>query len=592
MKRFSYPFDTVLSGTVQSLEHDGANFWALEEKKDGEGETIGRTLKRWRVHNYVCKLQQTLHFDDSEQHIYDVDTFSIEHYHTVLTTTASGGSTTIYIDDYSDSPGAVVGSTIHIGPNEDGDFEDTVVSGTVFGGITLEDQLVNSYVAGDAISFHKYIWMFNNNNGTDETTGALYKFDSSTGDYVTRYPGGQYKDITACTFYTVPSFVEYGPVDTLAYIKGTNTLFVDVSENASVITDAEDANDDFTDTNGSPPNTTFWDIKEGSPTIQNNKLHTSTALGEESLTSAYYLRGNFEVSVMGTLSTYPTTYSGAESFEHLLGLMFTNEADRYCYIARANNDELATQSGINNFHILSYKTSQEIEFSEEATYSGGGLVDSYEFRMSRAGDNVSFYYKKGAEPLEFLGTVQMFDSPCKLMLGLKNTINSSVIANFDDLVYDSGELIYYETATELPFYGSMVMENISADKSTVISVYDLVMAGENVYRLQNQEDGGGSMSGYNYQLSPLASFVTSISLAASPAILAANGISTSDIVSYVKDQFLQPIAGRRVTFSVDAGDLIGGTQINTDSDGMAQTEYKSGTTAQEVIVTAVVEQTN
>jgi hypothetical protein len=114
-----------------------------------------------------------------------------------------------------------------------------------------------------------------------------------------------------------------------------------------------------------------------------------------------------------------------------------------------------------------------------------------------------------------------------------------------------------------------------------------------VYRLQTVEDDGGNMSGYNYQLSPLSPFVTSISLSADPAIIAANGLSTSDIIAFVKDQFLQPIAGRRVTFSENGdGSITGGTQINTDSAGRAQTEYRAGTTAAEVTITAVVEQTN
>ena len=81
-------------------------------------------------------------------------------------------------------------------------------------------------------------------------------------------------------------------------------------------------------------------------------------------------------------------------------------------------------------------------------------------------------------------------------------------------------------------------------------------------------------------------------MAAYPAIIAANGISTTDIIAIVKDQFLQPVVGRLVYFSENGdGSIIGGTPINTDSEGLSQTIYRSGTTAQEVKVTAVVEQT-
>ena len=583
---FSYPLDTVITAVIQSLEYDGVNYWTLEDKVDG------RLIKRWKIDNYVCKLQETFTFTNGT-HTYNSDTFSIEHYHTNLTSSASIGDTTIYIDEYSNVPDTVIGSILNIGPNINGDSEEVTVSGTVFGGVTLTSPLIYDYSTADEVNFHKYIWMFNNADGTDTSTGALYKFDSHTGSYVTHYAGGQYKDITACTFYNVPSFIEYGPVDTLAYIKGTNTLFVDVSENVAVISDAVDSNDDFTGVNGTAPDAVNWDIRSGSPTIQSNQLYTSTASGEVSVTSAYWLQGNFDVTITGTLSSYNTTYSGANYFAHEFGLLFPNESDRYCYVARANSCEITTLSGINNFHIMSYKTTTNLEAYTPATYSGGALVDNYSFRMSRAGSNVSFYYKKGDYTWDLLGTVAMFDSPCKLYLGLKNTLGTTVTAYMDDLSYNSGETITYTTATNLPFYGSMVMENIQSDEITVIPVYDLAMAGDNVYRLQNVEDAGGSMTGYNYQLSPLSPFVTSISLAADPAIIAANGLSTSDIVAFVKDQFLQPIAGRRVTFSENGdGSITGGTQINTDSNGRAQTEYRAGTTAQEVTITAVVEQTN
>lgn len=584
---FSYPVDTVLTAVIQCLEYDGVDFWSMEDK------TGGRIFKRWRIDNYVCKLQQTITLNDDGSHTYNVDTFSLEHYHTELTSTVSGGSSTIYVDKYSDSPGTIVGSTLHLGPNLNGEYEDVVVSGTIFGGVTLTTPTTYEYAADDVVNWHKYIWMFNNSDGTDTSQGAVYKLHSHTGAYITRYAGGQYKDIGACTFYTVPSFTELGPVDTLAYVKGTNMLFVDVSEDVAIIADAVDSNDDFTGTNGNPPDPSLWDIRFGSPTIQSNQMYTSTASGEESIASDYWLRGDFEVTITGSLASYNTTYSGAESFEHFLGLLFPNESDRYCYVARANSDELATQSGINNFHVASYKAGMVIEYATSATASGGGLIDDYEFTMSRAGDNISFYYTTTQSGTVFLDTVQMFDTPCKLMLGLKNTLGSTVTANFDDVEYVSGETITYQTATELPFYGSMVMENIQSDLVTVIPVYDLTMDGGNVYRLQTTEDGGGSMSGYNYQLSPLDAFVTSISLSASPAIIAANGLSTSDLVAYVKDQFLQPIAGRGVTFSENGtGSITGGTYINTDSNGRAQTEYQAGTTAQEVTITAVVEQTN
>jgi hypothetical protein len=146
----------------------------------------------------------------------------------------------------------------------------------------------------------------------------------------------------------------------------------------------------------------------------------------------------------------------------------------------------------------------------------------------------------------------------------------------------------------LTYYGSMVMSNIQSDLASVIPVYDISMYNKNIYRLQNIADGTATTwTYYSYLLSSLDSFVTSISLAAYPAVIPANTISTSSIVAYVKDQFLQPIVGRLVYFSDDdsVGSISGGTPISTDSNGMAQTTYKSGSTAGNVKITAVVSQT-
>ena len=83
-----------------------------------------------------------------------------------------------------------------------------------------------------------------------------------------------------------------------------------------------------------------------------------------------------------------------------------------------------------------------------------------------------------------------------------------------------------------------------------------------------------------------------MALAAYPGIIAANTVSTAEIVATVKDQFGQPVIGRLVYFTEDdtVGSITGGTPIGTDSDGKAKTIYKSGNTAREVKITATVEQ--
>ena len=377
---FSYPLDTLLTYSIKDSEFDGVYFWSSEDPGGGDNMTI----RQWKIDNYVCKLQNTFNFIESGSHKYDSEAFSIEHYHTTLTSNVSVSGTTLYLDEYSDHSSMNFTTTsgdpltLHLGPNSSGEEEDVQVNTTISGGVTLVSSTQYGYSSGDEVNYYTYIWMFNNFDGVDSGSGALYKIDAYTGDYITKYESGAYKDIKAATFYNVDSFAEYGAVDTLCYVKITNLLFINTS-----------------------------------------------------------------------------------------------------------------QAGIT-----------------------------------------------------------------------------------------------------LPYYGSMVMENIKSDEATVIDIYDIAMDDQNIYRLQDIPDGTNTTwSYYSYLLSSLDSFVSSISLAAYPAMIAANLVSTSDIVAIVKDQFLQPVVGRLITFSDDnTHGYVLPTTDNTDSDGKAETVYRSGDDATEVKITAVVEQ--
>ena len=148
-------------------------------------------------------------------------------------------------------------------------------------------------------------------------------------------------------------------------------------------------------------------------------------------------------------------------------------------------------------------------------------------------------------------------------------------------------------------YGSMVLDNIESDQATNIEIYDFTIEGANVYRLQRKATyygltGTFADNTYNYQLSSLNAFITSISLSADPAILPANSgglSSTSDITAIVKDQFNLPIVARLVYFTEDDPDgFVNPTNANTDSNGIATTVYIAGTSAREIRLTATAQQ--
>lgn len=188
-------------------------------------------------------------------------------------------------------------------------------------------------------------------------------------------------------------------------------------------------------------------------------------------------------------------------------------------------------------------------------------------------------------------------------------VKSSTFANIDSFTeYGAKDMLVYVKASNLlfidisgagvslPYYGSMIMDNISSDEITILPVYDLSIYQKNIYRLQLAATIFGSTeqwSTYNYQSATLNSFVSSIAVDAYPNVIAANGVSSSTITAKVKDQFGQPVAGRLVYFSDDddIGSISGGTPINTDSQGNAVTAYTAGTSAREVKIIATVEQT-
>lgn len=372
---FSYPLDTTLNSQVKSLEYDGRNFWTLE---DGGGDNV--TIRRWYISNYVCVLRNTFNLVAGASHKYDSDAFTVEHYHTEFSADESSGETVLSIQDGSKMES---GYTLTLGPNAQGQVEEVSVSSASTDSVNINGTTQYSYKAGDPISFYNYIWLFNDFNGTDSSTGALYRIDAYTGSVISKEAGGTYKDIIACTFYNVPGEVfgeETDPdYNSICYIKGTNMIFL-------------------------------------------------------------------------------------------------------------NPDDLSTS------------------------------------------------------------------------------------------------------------YGSMTMDNIEDDQATTITIYDVAIEGTNVYRLQRKATYYGETytfanDTYNYQLSTLNSFITSISLQAEPAIVPANGVNTSAITAIVKDQFYLPVKQRLVYFTDDDpnGSILS-SPVNTGDDGIAETTYRSGTSAREVRITATAQQ--
>ena len=224
---FSYPLDTTISQTVKTLEFDGRNIWSM--RVTGTNQL---TIDRWYINNYVCTLRNSFDLVPGPSHNFSADTFTVEHYHTTFSADEPAGSSVISVLDGSK---LASGYTVVFGPNSLNQVEEKTVSSASTGSIQINGTTDNDYASGDPISFYKRIWLFNNYDGTDSSTGALYNIDAYTGSVVTKLAGGAFKDIKACTFFDVPRYVLnrdvprstiYPKYNSLCYIKGTNLIFL------------------------------------------------------------------------------------------------------------------------------------------------------------------------------------------------------------------------------------------------------------------------------------------------------------------------------------------------------------------------------
>lgn len=374
---YSYPLDTTIINEIKSLEFDGRNFWSLENP--GSGTVI---IRRWYIYNYVFKLRNTFTLTANASHYYDSQAFTVQHYHLNFSGDEPAGSSNLSVTTNSRfilNTELTSGMTAYLGPNINGQSEEISINSVGTDYINVNGVTTYSYTTGDPISFYNRLWLFNNRNGVDTGSGALYQINAYTGSYQNKTAGGEYQNIKACTFFDMYSVYGNGS-NSICYVKTTNMIFL----------------------------------------------------------------------------------------------------------------------------------------------------------------------------------------------------------NPNDLTIS---------------FGSMTMDNLQSDLATIIDIYDVTIEGSNVYRLQTKATYYGityifANSTYNYQLSTLDKFITSISLRANPAILPANGVNTSTITAIVKDQFNLPIESKLVYFTEDDpnGGITGPNPANTDANGIAVTTYTAGTTAREVKCTSTAQQ--
>lgn len=141
-------------------------------------------------------------------------------------------------------------------------------------------------------------------------------------------------------------------------------------------------------------------------------------------------------------------------------------------------------------------------------------------------------------------------------------------------------------------------QNNQETAGPIIPVHAITHEKDTLFRLQlkatfrtGETFNTVTWSTYNYQLSTIQRLPTSISLTADPAVISADGISTSDLTAIVRDQFNNAVPSRTVNFTHnDSGGsptgAINPSSAITNAQGVATTEYRSGTIPRTVTITA------
>jgi hypothetical protein len=211
----NFEWVTNLNMPVQ-LEHDGINYWTLQNRSDSKGFVV----RRWQTHNHVCDLHEEIDVIGD----YDVNAFTVEHYHDTLASGVNTDDYTILLTDYTDT--IVSGSQLTLGPDDTGlNYEDVDVIGVSGSNIILSSGVLYNYPENSNVNFYTNLWVFNSTGD-----GTLHKINARTGDVLDNYTSGtEYDNITACTFFKAAGVVNR-PVDCLVYVKGVNVKYLKVSD--------------------------------------------------------------------------------------------------------------------------------------------------------------------------------------------------------------------------------------------------------------------------------------------------------------------------------------------------------------------------
>lgn len=305
---FSYPLDTDLANPVRCLQTDTVFFYTLENNTTANSNNGQLLIKKWKVQDFVLKLQRTYTLNGIASQKYDANTFAIENYVRSFSGVANSGSTSLTMNDNSRLQ---AGDILELGPSTFTGFESQTEEVTVLavsggGVVALTTPLTRSYNSGNKISFANRCWIFNKFRPSDPDTvsgsGQLYSFDLNplVTTVVNRKQGNEFRSVLASSFIK-DNFYGSGR-EFLVYANQTNLLFIEVeigNPNFMVVVESAAQNNQETDSTVIP----IHDLAFESNTLfrlqQKGTFRNNTTLTTENWTPRY----NYQLATMQRIPT-------------------------------------------------------------------------------------------------------------------------------------------------------------------------------------------------------------------------------------------------------------------------------------------------
>lgn len=209
------PLNVAVLNEVIELEYDGYYFWALSRL--GLTGNLGVEITKWKFNTNRTLLEKqvtsTVTLLHTPTFTYSGEAVSVHRLETTLDFFVTSGTTSLTLDSVELlEPGNVV----YIGPSSaaSGEVEERTVQSIAGNVVTLTAPISVNYNVGDKVIYRKDLWLFNNYNANDPSSGSLVRINSYTGAVLSYYSGHEWQGVTAAT----------ARGGNLAYVRGNQYL--------------------------------------------------------------------------------------------------------------------------------------------------------------------------------------------------------------------------------------------------------------------------------------------------------------------------------------------------------------------------------